>query len=63
MAGAYRRRAAALAVHSAQATARVAATATTGGLANPVVSLVEDAAAFGGSILALAAPLRSRSCC
>lgn len=48
---------AALAVHSAQATTRVASTATTGGLANPVVSLVEDAAAFGGSILALAAPV------
>jgi hypothetical protein len=48
---------AALAVHSVQATTRVAATATTGGLANPAVSLVEDAAAFGGSVLALAAPL------
>jgi hypothetical protein len=48
---------AALAVHSAQATTRLAATATTGGLANPALSLVEDAAAFGGSILALTAPL------
>jgi hypothetical protein len=47
----------ALAVHSAQATARVASTTTTGGLANPVVSLTEDVASFGGSILALAAPL------
>lgn len=47
----------ALAVHSAQATTRVASTATTGGLANPAVSLAEDVAAFGGSILALAAPL------
>lgn len=47
----------ALAVHSAQATTRVASTATTGGLANPVVSLVEDVLAFGGSILALAAPV------
>jgi hypothetical protein len=47
----------ALAAHSAQATTRVASTAMTGGLANPVVSLVEDAAAFGGSILALAAPV------
>jgi hypothetical protein len=48
---------AALAVHSAQSTARLAATAATAGLANPVVSLAEDAAAFGGSILSLAAPL------
>jgi hypothetical protein len=48
---------AALAVHSAQATTRLASTATTGGLANPLLSLVEDIAAFGGSILALAAPL------
>lgn len=47
----------ALAVHSAQATTRVASTATTGGLANPFVSFVEDVAAFGGAILALAAPL------
>jgi hypothetical protein len=47
----------ALAVHSAQATTRLASTATTGGLANPAVSFVEDVAAFGGSILALAAPL------
>jgi Domain of unknown function (DUF4126) len=48
---------AALAVHSAQSTARIAATAATAGLATPFVSLVEDAAAFGGSLLALAAPL------
>ena len=48
---------AALAVHSAQATTRLASTAATGGLANPAVSFVEDVAAFGGSILALAAPL------
>lgn len=47
----------ALAVHSAQATTRLASTVTTGGLANPAVSLAEDAAAIGGSILALAAPL------
>jgi len=47
----------ALAVHTAQASTRVASTATTGGLANPALSLVEDVAAFGGSILALAAPL------
>jgi hypothetical protein len=48
---------AALAVHSVQATTRVAATATTGGLANPFLSIIEDVTAFGGSILALAAPL------
>lgn len=47
----------ALAVHSAQAMTRVASTATTGGLANPAVSLAEDVAAFGGAVLALAAPL------
>lgn len=48
---------AALAVHSAQATARLASTAATGGLANPAVSLFEDAAAFAGSVVSLAAPL------
>lgn len=47
----------ALAVHSAQATTRLASTATTGGLANPAVSLAEDGAAFGGALLALAAPV------
>lgn len=47
----------ALAVHSVQATTRVASTATTGGLANPALSLVEDMAAFGGAILALAVPV------
>jgi hypothetical protein len=47
----------ALAVHSAQATTRVASTAATGGLANPGVSLAEDFAAFGAAVLALAAPL------
>jgi hypothetical protein len=47
----------ALAVHAGQATTRVASTATTGGLANPVVSLAEDVTAFGTAILAFAAPL------
>jgi hypothetical protein len=47
----------ALAVHSVQATTRVASTATTGGLANPLISIVEDLAAFGGAILALAVPV------
>lgn len=48
---------AALAVHSAQATTRLASTATTGGLANPILSLAEDVGAFAGSLLALMAPL------
>ncbi|HEY8572835.1 DUF4126 domain-containing protein [Phenylobacterium sp.] len=47
----------ALAVHSAQATTRVASTASTGGLGNPIISLVEDVAAFASALLALAAPL------
>lgn len=48
---------AALAVHSAQAATRVASTATTGGIANPAISVAEDGLAFGGSILAIVAPL------
>ena len=48
---------AALAVHSVQATARVASTATTGGLANPLVSIIEDLMSVGGAILALAVPV------
>jgi hypothetical protein len=47
----------ALAAHSVQATTRVASTATTGGVANPVLSVIEDAAAFGGAILAIAVPI------
>lgn len=47
----------ALGVHAAQSTARVASTATTGGLANPVFSLAEDVMAFFGALLSLAAPL------
>jgi hypothetical protein len=47
----------ALAFHTAQAGGRVASTATTAGAANPVVSLAEDALAFGTAILALAAPV------
>lgn len=46
----------ALAVHSAQATTRAASTAVTGGLGNPLVSIVEDLAAFATAVLALAAP-------
>lgn len=48
---------AALAVHSAQAATRVASTATTGGIANPAISVAEDGLAFAGSILAIVAPL------
>jgi hypothetical protein len=47
----------ALAAHSVQATTRAASTATTGGIANPVLSAIEDAAAFGGAILAVAVPI------
>jgi len=47
----------ALAFHAAQSGTRVASTATTGGLANPVVSIVEDILAFATVLLALAAPL------
>ncbi len=47
----------ALAFHAAQSGTRVASTSTTGGLANPVVSVVEDLLAFATTLLALAAPL------
>lgn len=47
----------ALAFHAAQTGTRVASTATTGGLANPVVSFIEDALAFATVLIALAAPL------
>ncbi|WP_216361223.1 DUF4126 domain-containing protein [Caulobacter mirabilis] len=47
----------ALAFHAAQSGTRVASTATTGGLANPLVSFVEDALAFVTVLIALAAPL------
>ncbi|WP_257839031.1 DUF4126 domain-containing protein [Phenylobacterium sp. J426] len=47
----------ALAVHSAQATTRVASTASTGGLGNPIISTIEDLMAFLMAFLALAAPL------
>ncbi len=45
------------AAHSAKATARPVVTATTHGLGNPVVSTMEDVAAFLTSIVALFAPL------
>ena len=43
-------------VHAGVMTVRAASTATTGGLANPVVSTVEDAGALGGGILAFIVP-------
>jgi len=47
----------ALAFHAAQSGTRVASTATTGGLANPVVSVVEDVLAFLTVAVALVFPL------
>ena len=47
----------ALAFHTAQTGTRLASTATTGGLANPIVSVVEDALAVAMVIIALAAPI------
>jgi hypothetical protein len=48
---------AALAFNAAQTGVRVGSTATTGGLGNPVVSLVEDVLAFFTVILAFLAPI------
>ncbi len=47
----------ALGVHAGVATVRGASTATTAGLANPFISLIEDAAAVASTTLALLAPL------
>jgi hypothetical protein len=47
----------ALAVHTAQAGTRVTSTATTAGLANPLISTLEDIIAFGTAGAALLAPL------
>lgn len=47
----------AFAFHAAQSGTRVASTATTGGLANPIVSIVEDLLAVATTLLALAVPL------
>jgi hypothetical protein len=41
----------ALAIHGVSATVRAASTATTGGIANPIVSSIEDALAIGGIVL------------
>ena len=46
----------ALGVHAGIATVRGASTLATGGLANPVVSTVEDAGALGTSLLAFVMP-------
>lgn len=47
----------ALGVHSAKATARVGSTATTGGVANPLLSIAEDVAAVVAIIVGFLAPL------
>jgi hypothetical protein len=47
----------ALGVHSAKATARLGSTATTGGMGNPVLSVVEDVAAVASIVLGFLAPL------
>jgi len=48
---------AALAFNAAQTGVRVGSTATTGGLGNPVVSLIEDVLAFATVIVAFLAPI------
>ncbi|HEX6860508.1 MAG TPA: DUF4126 domain-containing protein [Caulobacteraceae bacterium] len=47
----------AFAFHTAQAGTRVASTATTAGLGNPIVSLAEDALAIGTTLIAFAFPI------
>ena len=47
----------ALAFHAAQSGTRVASTATTGGLANPLVSVVEDVLAFVTAAIAIVLPV------
>lgn len=47
----------ALGVHSAKATARLGSTATTGGVGNPLLSVLEDVAAVSAIILGFLAPL------
>lgn len=46
----------ALGVHTFTSSLRVASTATTAGLGNPLLSAVEDLAAAGATVLAIAAP-------
>ncbi|HSP35950.1 MAG TPA: DUF4126 domain-containing protein [Thermoanaerobaculia bacterium] len=47
---------AALTTHTAKASLRMASTATTGGLGNPVLSILEDVFAFANAILAILLP-------
>ena len=47
----------ALGIHGAVAGTRVASTASTGGFANPLLSLAEDAGAIGSVVIAFLAPL------
>ena len=47
----------ALGVHATKATVRVGSTATTGGIGNPVLSVLEDVAAVIALVLAFLAPL------
>jgi hypothetical protein len=45
------------AVHIAKGTTRIASTALTGGLGNPILSVVDDVLAVGGIVLAILAPI------
>lgn len=47
----------ALAPHAAKASARAVSTGTTGGLANPVISVLEDITAFAVAVLAFVIPI------
>jgi hypothetical protein len=44
-------------MHTAQSGTRLASTATTGGLGNPVVSVIEDVLAFVTVLIAFVAPI------
>jgi hypothetical protein len=46
----------ALGIHAVTSSARVASTATTGGIANPFISIFEDVIAAGVAVLAFVAP-------
>jgi hypothetical protein len=46
----------ALGAHAAKATLRVASTATTGGIGNPILSLLEDVFAFASALVAILLP-------
>lgn len=47
----------ALGVHAVTSTVRLGSTATTAGVANPFISVIEDLAAIGASVLAFFAPV------